>query len=85
MALFENVRDVAVSVLKVRQSQVTPEATIFGDLGADSLDFTDLVCALETEFEVDLTEEEIDRLEHGGTINDFIALIEAKRLAKVPA
>ena len=47
---FENVRDIIVETLGCEAEQVTPEASLSDDLGADSVDLMDLSMALEEEF-----------------------------------
>ncbi len=46
-AIFEKVRDVLVDALAVDHDEVTPTATLTGDLGAESIDFLDIVFKLE--------------------------------------
>lgn len=48
--IFEKVRDVLVEALAVDEDEVTPEATIFGDLGAESIDMLDIGFQLEQAF-----------------------------------
>ncbi|MCC6677496.1 MAG: acyl carrier protein [Phycisphaerales bacterium] len=49
-AIFEKVRDVLVDALAVDHDEVTPTATLTGDLGAESIDFLDIVFKLEQAF-----------------------------------
>lgn len=49
-AIFEKVRDVLVDALAVEEEDVTPTATLTGDLGAESIDFLDIVFKLEQAF-----------------------------------
>jgi acyl carrier protein len=49
-AIFEKVRDVLVDALAVDEEEVTPTATLTGDLGAESIDFLDIVFKLEQAF-----------------------------------
>jgi len=49
-AIFEKVRDVLVDALAVEEEEVTPTATLTGDLGAESIDFLDIVFKLEQAF-----------------------------------
>ena len=49
--VFEKVREILVDQLDVEEDAVTMDASITGDLGADSLDIVDLVMSLEEEFE----------------------------------
>jgi len=48
--IFEKVREAMVGALGVDEDEVTPEATLTGDLGAESIDFLDIVFRLEKEF-----------------------------------
>jgi len=48
--IFENVRDVVVEALAVDEDEVTPQATIFDDLGAESIDILDISFQLEQKF-----------------------------------
>jgi len=62
VALFEQVREVIVRELAVPESQVTENATFDGDLKADSLDVVELVMALEDEFDLEIPEEDAERI-----------------------
>ncbi|HLI95482.1 MAG TPA: acyl carrier protein, partial [Candidatus Baltobacteraceae bacterium] len=55
---FDKVKKIIVEQLGVDESEVTPEASITDDLGADSLDQVELVMAFETEFNIDIPDEE---------------------------
>lgn len=78
MALFEKVRDVIVRELSVAESKVTEEATFDGDLSADSLDVVELVMALEDEFDVEIPEEDAEKIR---TVGDAVRYLEAKGVA----
>ena len=73
--IFAAVSESAVELLKVDASQVTEEATFGDDLGADSLDLTELVMALEDRFDIEVPE---DDLEDVRTIGDAVNLVHAK-------
>ncbi len=75
MALFEKVRDVIVRELSVAESKVTEDATFDGDLSADSLDVVELVMALEDEFDVEIPEEDAEKIR---TVGDAVRYLEAK-------
>ena len=75
MALFERVRDVIVRELSVPESKVTEEATFDGDLSADSLDVVELVMALEDEFDVEIPEEDAEKIR---TVGDAVRYLEGK-------
>ena len=75
MALFEKVRDVIVRELSVPESKVTENATFDGDLSADSLDVVELVMALEDEFDVEIPEEDAEKIH---TVGDAVRYLGAK-------
>jgi len=62
VALFERVKEVIVRELAVPESQVTEDATFDGDLKADSLDRVELVMALEDEFDIEIPEEDAEKI-----------------------
>ena len=72
MALFEQVKEVIVRELAVPESQVTEEATFDGDLKADSLDVVELVMALEDEFDLEIPEEDAERITTVGAVVRYL-------------
>ncbi len=60
--LFEKLRKVVVEQLGVSAEEVTRQASFQEDLGADSLDTVELVMALEDEFEVEIPDEDAEKL-----------------------
>ncbi|MGH8004161.1 MAG: acyl carrier protein, partial [Limisphaerales bacterium] len=58
----QKVREIIVEQLGVDPEQVTQEASFVDDLGADSLDTVELVMALEEEFEIDIPDEEAEKI-----------------------
>lgn len=57
--IFEKVQDTLVDALGVDDDEVTPEATLVGDLGAESIDFLDIVFRLEKNFDVKIPRGEL--------------------------
>jgi acyl carrier protein len=57
--IFGQVQEVLVDALGVDDDEVTPEATLMGDLGAESIDFLDIVFRLEKAFEMKIPREEL--------------------------
>jgi acyl carrier protein len=57
--VFEQVREVLVEALGVDEEEVTGSATLMGDLGAESIDFLDIVFRLEKAFEIKVPREEL--------------------------
>ncbi len=74
--IFEKLKELVVDQLGVDDDEVTMEATMQGDLGADSLDLVDLVMSIEEEFGVKVSDEE---LEHIKTIGDIVDYIEENK------
>lgn len=56
---YKKVADVLVDALGVEDDEVTPEATMIGDLGAESIDFLDIVFKLEQAFGISIDREEL--------------------------
>ena len=73
--IVEKVKDIIVEQLGVNPEQVTPQAKFIEDLGADSLDTVELVMAFEEEFNVEVPDEEAEKLQ---TVGDVIKYIEDK-------
>ncbi|HHJ98416.1 MAG TPA: acyl carrier protein [Actinobacteria bacterium] len=71
--IFAKVKDVIVDQLSVNDDDVTPEASFFDDLGADSLDIVELVMALEDSFGVSIPDEEAESIKTVGDAVEYIA------------
>ena len=57
--IYQEVQEVLADALGVENEEVTPEATLMGDLGAESIDFLDIVFRLEKAFEIKIPREEL--------------------------
>ncbi|HOO76602.1 MAG TPA: acyl carrier protein [bacterium] len=68
----QQVREVIVEQLGVNPDEVTPEASFIEDLGADSLDTVELVMALEEKFEIDVPDEDAEKLTTVGAAIKYI-------------
>ena len=68
----QKVRDIVVEQLGVDPEQVTPEASFVDDLGADSLDTVELVMALEEEFDLEIPDEEAEKITTVGEAIEYI-------------
>ncbi len=68
----EKVKDIIVEQLSVTPDQVKPEAKFIDDLGADSLDTVELVMAFEEEFEIEVPDEEAEKLTSVGDVISYI-------------
>lgn len=70
---FDKVKDIIVDQLDVDEDKVTMEASIIDDLGADSLDIVDMVMTLEEEFDVKISDDEVENVK---TVGDIVRIIE---------
>lgn len=58
----ERVKKVVIEKLGLKEGELKPEASFVDDLGADSLDTVELVMALEEEFDIEIPEEEAEKI-----------------------
>lgn len=72
MEEFERVKVVIVDQLGADESAVTPEASFVDDLGADSLDIVELIMGLETEFDLEIPDEEAEKIRTVGDAVNYI-------------
>jgi acyl carrier protein len=63
MGLEERVTEIIVEQLGVSKEEVVPEASFIDDLGADSLDIVELVMAMEEEFDIEIPDEDAERIQ----------------------
>ena len=73
MDVFEKVKKILCDQLDLEEEQVTEEAEVIEDPGADSLDIVDLVMTLEEEFDTEIPDEDIENLK---TVGDIVKYIE---------
>jgi acyl carrier protein len=71
----EKVKDIIVEELGVEREKLTTEASFMEDLGADSLDTVELVMAFEKEFDIDIPDEEAEKLR---TVGDALKYLHEK-------
>ena len=69
MALEDKVKEIIVNELGVDMAEVAPEASFINDLGPDSLGTVELVLAFETEFGIEIPEEDAEKMT---TVGDAI-------------
>ena len=62
MSVEDKVKEIIVDQLGVDEKQVNPNASFIDDLGADSLDTVELVMALEEEFDIEIPDEEAEKI-----------------------
>ncbi|MEE0641609.1 MAG: acyl carrier protein [Acutalibacteraceae bacterium] len=73
MSTFERVQKIICEQLEIDSHLVTEDASISGDLGADSLDLVDLSMSIEEEFNLEVPD---DVLDHVRTVGDIVKFIE---------
>ena len=70
--LEEKVKDIIVEELGVERDKLTGDASFMEDLGADSLDTVELVMAFEKEFDIDIPDEEAEKLRTVGQALQYL-------------
>lgn len=70
--IFEKVKEIIVEQLGVEPEDVKPEASFVDDLGADSLDIVELVMALEETFELQIPDEDAEKIRKVGEAVQYI-------------
>ena len=75
----ERVKQIIVEQLGVDEAEVTPTAKFFEDLGADSLDIVELVMAFEEAFEIEIPDEDAEKIR---TVQDAVTYIDQHAKAK---
>ena len=69
---FEKVKNVLMEQLGVDESVITMDSSFVDDLGADSLDIVELIMGLETEFDIEIPDDQIENLKTVGNVVDYI-------------
>jgi acyl carrier protein len=72
---FEQLKKLIVELLEVDESEIVPTASFVDDFNADSLDFIELITAVEDTFKIEIPDEDAENLQ---TVQDAIDYIEAK-------
>lgn len=73
MSVEESVRKIIIDQLGVSAEEVKPEASFVEDLGADSLDLTELIMAMEEEFNIEIDDKEAQKLLKVQDVIDYIS------------
>lgn len=73
--VMDRVKELVVEQLGVDAEEVTEEASFIDDLGADSLDIVELVMAFEEEFDLEIPDEDAEKIR---TVGDAVEYIKAK-------
>lgn len=75
MSTFDRVKKVVVEQLDANEDEVTTAASFVDDLGADSLDVVELVMGLEEEFDIEIPDEDAEKI---ATVSDAVNYIDEK-------
>ena len=73
--VFDKVKKIIVDQLDVEEDKVTEASSITDDLGADSLDVVDLVMSFEEEFDIEIPDDQVEKIK---TVGDIVKFIEEK-------
>ena len=76
MNIQERVKNIICDQLAVEPEKVTETASFIDDLGADSLDIVELVMTMEEEFELDIPDEDAEKMK---SVGDVISYIKTKK------
>ena len=74
--MLDKIKSIVVDQLGVDEDQVTEDASFVDDLGADSLDTVELIMAFEEEFDIEIPDEDAQKIK---TVKDIIEYIESKQ------
>ncbi|MBW6520577.1 MAG: acyl carrier protein [Desulfobulbaceae bacterium] len=72
MAIDQQMVDIIVEQLSVEKDKVVPNASFVDDLGADSLDLVELIMAMEEEFDVEIPDEDAEKINTVQNAIDYI-------------
>lgn len=78
MEIQDRVKNIICDQLAVEAEKVTETASFIDDLGADSLDIVELVMTMEEEFELDIPDEDAEKMK---TVGDVVTYIKEKKNA----
>ena len=73
--MLARLKEIIIDRLDVEEDQIVPEASFVEDLGADSLDIVELIMDLEQEFNIEIPDEELPKVQ---TVADIVGYLEKK-------
>ena len=72
MDLEQRISEMIIEQLGATKEEIVPEASFIDDLGADSLDIVELVMAMEETFDIEITDDDAEKIQ---TIGDAVAYL----------
>jgi acyl carrier protein len=72
--IFDKIRDIISDQLGIDADEISMESSFVDDLGADSLDIVELIMALESEFDMEIPDEDAEKI---GLVSDVVNYIKA--------
>lgn len=79
LSIEARVKEIIIEQLGIEDSEVTPEASFIDDLGADSLDTVELVMAFEEAFDIEIADEDAEKIK---TVKDAVNYIKENLTAR---
>ena len=73
MSVQKQVNEVLLEILEISEGDITASATLITDLGASSVDLVEVIAALENEFDLDISEDDAEKIRSVQAIYDYIA------------
>ena len=73
--MFEKIRATIASQLSIDEEEIKMESSFMNNLGADSLDIVELIMALEEEYDIEIPDEDVEKIV---TVSDIVEYIKAR-------
>lgn len=70
--IFDKVKATIAEQLGIEEDEITMDSSFIDDLGADSLDIVELIMALEEEFDIEIPDEDAEKITMVGNVVDYI-------------
>ena len=72
MSHFEKIKEIIIDKLGVEESKITMDAHFIDDLGADSLDTVELIMKMEEEFDIEIPDEDAEKISTVGNAVEYV-------------
>jgi acyl carrier protein len=72
MEVLDKIKEIIAEQLGIDEDEVVPEASFLDDLGADSLDIVELIMAFEEEFDLEIPDEDAEKIKTVQNVIDYI-------------